>query len=107
MTEQDEIRRLKELIAKQQLQLAEKDEIIRKQNIRIENMTQVLLHAKKKIFGRSSEVTAPMKGQMFLFESTAELAKSKRLIDRRRPQYKHPITECSTLDTFTSIFKLA
>ena len=32
MTEQDEIRRLKELIAKQQLQLAEKDEIIRKQN---------------------------------------------------------------------------
>ena len=75
MTEQDEIRRLKELIAKQQLQLAEKDEIIRKQNIRIENMTQALLHAKKKIFGRSSEVTAPMKGQMFLFESTAELAK--------------------------------
>ena len=54
MTEQDEIRRLKELIAKQQLQLAEKDEIIRKQNIRIENMTQALLHAKKKIFGRSS-----------------------------------------------------
>ena len=53
MTEQDEIRRLKELIAKQQLQLAEKDEIIRKQNIRIENMTQALLHAKKKIFGRS------------------------------------------------------
>ena len=38
-------------------------------------MTQALLHAKKKIFGRSSEVTAPMKGQMFLFESTAELAK--------------------------------
>ena len=75
MTEQDEIRRLKELIAKQQLQLAEKDEIIRKQNIRIENMTQALLHAKKKIFGRSSEMTAPMKGQMFLFESTAELAK--------------------------------
>ena len=60
MTEQDEIRRLKELIAKQQLQLAEKDEIIRKQNIRIENMTQALLHAKKKIFGRSSEMTAPM-----------------------------------------------
>lgn len=59
MTEQDEIRRLKELIAKQQLQLAEKDEIIRNQNIRIENMTQALLHAKKKIFGRSSEMTAP------------------------------------------------
>ena len=82
MTEQDEIRRLKELIAKQQLQLknqeellAQKDEVIRKQNIRIENMTQALLHAKKKIFGRSSEMTAPMKGQMFLFESTAELAK--------------------------------
>ena len=31
----------------------------------------------------------------------------KRLIDRRRPKYKHPITGCSTLDTFTSIFKLA
>ena len=82
MTEQDEIRKLRELIAKQQLQLknqeellAQKDEVIQKQNIRIENMTQALLHAKKKIFGRSSEVTAPMKGQMFLFESTAELAK--------------------------------
>ena len=31
----------------------------------------------------------------------------KRLIDRRRPKYKHPMTGCSTLDTFTSIFKLA
>ena len=68
MTEQDEIRKLRELIAKQQLQLknqeellAQKDEVIRKQNIRIENMTQALLHAKKKIFGRSSEMTAPMK----------------------------------------------
>ena len=82
MTEQDEIRKLRELIAKQQLQLknqeellAQKDEVIRKQNIRIENMTQALLHAKKKIFGRSSEMTATMKGQMFLFEPTAELAK--------------------------------
>ena len=75
MTEQDEIRRLKELIAKQQLQLAEKDEIIRKQNIRIENMTQALLHAKKKIFGRPSEAAAPIEGQMFLFETTTELAK--------------------------------
>ena len=60
MTEQDEIRKLRELIAKQQLQLknqeellAQKDEVIQKQNIRIENMTQALLHAKKKIFGRS------------------------------------------------------
>ena len=76
MTEQDEIRRLKELIAKQQLQLAEKDEIIRKQNIRIENMTQALLHAKKKIFGRSSEMTVPLKGQMFLFESRQSWRKS-------------------------------
>lgn len=38
---------------------------------------------------------------------TPEQLGGKRLIDRRRPQYKHPITECSTLDTFTSIFKLA
>ena len=74
MTEQEEIQKLRELIAKQQLQLknqeellAQKDEVIRKQNIRIENMTQALLHAKKKIFGRSSEMTVPLKGQMFLF----------------------------------------
>ena len=66
MTEQDEIRRLKELIARQQLQPAEKDEIIRKQNIRIENMTQALLHAKKKIFGRSS-VNAPKQGVVTQF----------------------------------------
>lgn len=82
MTEQEEIQKLRELIAKQQLQLknqeellAQKDEVIRKQNIRIENMTQALLHAKKKIFGRSSEAAAPIEGQMFLFETTTELAK--------------------------------
>ena len=82
MTEQEEIQKLRELIAKQQLQLknqeellAQKDEVIRKQNIRIENMNQALLHAKKKIFGRSSEAAAPIEGQMFLFETTTELAK--------------------------------
>lgn len=49
---------LRELVKKQKLQLSEKDnilrekdEIIRRQQIQIENMTQALLHARKKMFG--------------------------------------------------------
>ena len=64
MTQQEELFALKQLIKKQQEQLAEKDEIIEKQNrqiekqqIQIENMVQALLHARKKLFGPSTEAT--------------------------------------------------
>ena len=62
----------KATIEKQQEELEKKDEIIRKKEIQIEHMIQALLHARKKLFGRSSEVT---KGQLFLFETNQELAK--------------------------------
>ena len=60
---------------KQKLQLSEKDEIIRRQQIQIENMTQALLHARKKMFGKSSEVSTGYE-QLCLFEETTELAKA-------------------------------
>ena len=82
MTEKEELQMLRELVKKQKLQLSEKDnmlsekdEVIRRQQIQIENMTQALLHARKKMFGRSSEVSTEYE-QLSLFEETAELAKS-------------------------------
>ena len=54
MTEKEELQMLRELVKKQKLQLSEKDEVIRRQQIQIEIMTQALLHARKKIFCRSS-----------------------------------------------------
>ena len=75
MTEKEELQMLRELVKKQKLQLSEKDEIIRRQQIQIENMTQALLHARKKMFGRSSEVSTGCE-QLCLFEETAELAEA-------------------------------
>ena len=82
MTEKEELQMLRELVKKQKLQLSEKDnmlrekdEVIRRQQIQIENMTQALLHARKKMFGRSSEVSTGY-GQLCLFEETTELAKA-------------------------------
>ena len=86
MTELEELQRLRLLveqqklelekqqvkIEKQQEELEKKDEIIRKKEIQIEHMIQALLHARKKLFGRSSEVT---EGQLCLFETNQELAK--------------------------------
>lgn len=81
MTQQEELFALKQLIKKQQEQLAEKDEIIEKQNrqiekqqIQIENMVQALLHARKKLFGPSTEATKQIEGQLFLFEEAQRLA---------------------------------
>ena len=81
MTQQEELFALKQLIKKQQEQLAEKDEIIEKQNrqiekqqIQIENMVQALLHARKKLFGPSTEPTKQIEGQLFLFEEAQRLA---------------------------------
>lgn len=62
MTEQEEILKLRSLLAekeriieKQTIELDKKDQLIEKQRIQIDNMIQALLHAKKKIFGASSE----------------------------------------------------
>lgn len=80
MTEQEKLLKLRELVEKQRSAIAEKeriiaekDELIRRKDIQIENMIQALLHARKKMFGPSTEATA-MEGQMHLFEAMPELA---------------------------------
>ena len=84
MTEHEELLKLRALVEKQQAQLAAKDQIIEaqnarieKQNIQIENMIQALLHARKKLFGSSTECTKQVEGQLSLslFENSQELAK--------------------------------
>lgn len=67
MTEHEELLVLRKLVKKQEAELQKKDQKIEQQNIRIENMIQALLHARKKIFGPSSEVTQNINGQMSLF----------------------------------------
>ncbi len=87
MTELEELQQLRALvelqkakIEKQQAELEKKDELIRKKDIQIENMIQALLHARKKMFGRSSEVT---EGQLCLFETNQELAKQLSVEQRK------------------------
>ena len=82
MTEHEELLMLRALVEKQKEKLAVKDETIEKQKvqiekqkIQIENMIQALLHARKKLFGPSSEISRQMDIQMNLFETTQELAK--------------------------------
>ena len=81
MTEQEELLMLRELVKqqklkleKQQEQLAQKEELIRRKDIQIENMMQALLHARKKLFGRSTEAASEIDGQIHMFETTQELA---------------------------------
>ena len=69
MTEHEELLMLRALVAKQAQELeaskriiTERDEKIRKQNIQIDNMIQALLHARKKLFGPSTEVTQEVIG---------------------------------------------
>ena len=57
----------------QKVQIENQKDQIEKQRIQLENMIQALLHARKRQFGASSEVTSL--GQMNLFETTQELAK--------------------------------
>lgn len=101
MTGQEELIQLRKLVEEQKAALAQKDKLISakealisqkdellsqkeetiqgkeallaKLNIQIENLTQALLHARKKLFGPSTEVT-PIDGQISLFESDQELA---------------------------------
>lgn len=75
MTEQEELLILRALVAKQKEELKQKDKTIEQQNIRIENMIQALLHARQKMFGKSTEVTVHFPGQMNLFSTTQDLAK--------------------------------
>ena len=86
MTEHEELLMLRELAAKQAQELEtsrkiikERDEKIRKQNIQIDNMIQALLHARKKIFGPSTEVSRQVDGQLSLFESVQNLAEQLNL----------------------------
>ena len=71
MTEHEELLMLRALVEKQKEKLAVKDETIEKQKvqiekqkIQIENMIQALLHARKKLFGPSSEISRQMDIQM-------------------------------------------
>lgn len=82
MSEREELLMLRQLVQKQKEELKQKneeiekkDEIIRRQQIQIENMIQALLHARKKLFGPSSEVTRKEINQMELFPETEQLAK--------------------------------
>ena len=86
MTEHEELLMLRALAAKQAQELEasrkiieERDEKIRKQNTQIDNMIQALLHARKKIFGPSTEVSRQVDGQLSLFESVQELAEQLNL----------------------------
>ena len=86
MTEHEELLMLRALAAKQAQELEAsrkaieaRDEKIRKQNIQIDNMIQALLHARKKMFGPSTEVSKQVDGQLSLFESVQELAEQLNL----------------------------
>lgn len=72
---QAEIERLKQLIA-------QKDEVIQKQSVQIENMMQVLLHARKERFGVKSEASIP--GQMSLFSDAEQEALAKALEEQKQ-----------------------
>lgn len=81
LTEHEELLILRALAEKQQRELAEKNQTIEaqktqieKQKIQIENMIQALLHARKKLFGSSTEVSKHLDGQLLLFDTAQKLA---------------------------------
>lgn len=82
MTEQEELIKLRALLAEKEQLIANQNKLIEKQRIQIENMIQALLHARKKIFGTSSE-KSQTDGQLSLFESVQELAQ-ELLKDQRK-----------------------
>ncbi len=87
MTEQKELQLLRELLKKKEAEIKKwnstiekqsgviekQEKTIEKQQIQIDNMIQALLHARKKLFGSSSE-KSQIEGQMSLFDSVQELA---------------------------------
>lgn len=72
---QAEIEKLNKLIA-------EKDELIRKQSVQIENMMQALLHARRERFGAKSEASVP--GQLSLFSDAEQEALAKALEEQKQ-----------------------
>lgn len=83
---------LQGLEANKQL-IEERDERIRKQNIQIENMIQALLHARKKRYGSSTEVTGQVDGQLSFFETVQELAEQLKISKEKieiRPYKRTP-----------------
>lgn len=70
---QKEVEQLRKLLEEKEQIIAAQQDTISKQQIQIENMIQALLHARKKIFGSSSEKTQ-VEGQMHLFMTGQELA---------------------------------
>ena len=67
MTEYEELLLLRKVVEDQKKIIADQKEQIEKQCIQIENLTQAVLHARKKIYGASTEATQ-IEGQMSLFE---------------------------------------
>ena len=114
MTQQEELAALRSLVEGQKRELEKKDRIIKEKDdwieqqderierqderirqldIQIENMLQVLLHARKKIFGPSTEAKGQIEGQLSLFESVQELAKDLGLEQKKitvRPYTRIP-----------------
>lgn len=83
VTQQEELEELRQLVEKQKAELEKKDRIIANQNIQIDNMIQALLHARKRMFGASTEASKGMEGQLSLFESVQELAKDLGLAQKK------------------------
>ena len=75
MTEHEELLMLRAMVEKQKAELEAKDQLIQKQNIQIENMIQALLHARKKLFGPSTEMSKQTEGQLSLFDTAQGIAK--------------------------------
>lgn len=73
MTEREELLMLRALVAKQKEELEKKEKTIEQKDIRIDNLMQALLHARKTLFGASTEVTKQIPGQLNLFQTTQEL----------------------------------
>ena len=65
--EYQELLELRRLVQEQEQKIEHQSHQLRQQQIQIENLTQALLHARKKLFGPSTEVTQT-EGQMSLFE---------------------------------------
>lgn len=85
-----EISKREQLISKQEQALAtqehtikEREELIKRQAIQIENMTQALLHAQRKIFGASTEASKQIPGQGSLFDTIEPLV-SELLKDQQK-----------------------
>ena len=64
--EYQELLKLRRLVQEQEKTIEQQSHQLRQQQIQIENLTQALLHARKKIFGPSTEVTQ-IEGQLSLF----------------------------------------